>query len=77
MLLPPYPHPHPHPRPSHHPNPHPSQVPQSIRDKLPLWKPNSALIVVDFAVRHGFVSPDEPGFVEIIHLLRAGGFGSE
>lgn len=53
------------------------EVLQSIRDKLPLWKPNSALIVVDFAVRHGFVSPDEPGFVEIIHLLRAGGFGSE
>ncbi len=35
------------------------------------------LVVVDFAVRHGFVSPDEPGFVEIIHLLRAGGFGTE
>ena len=53
------------------------EVLQSIREKLPLWKPNSALVVVDFAVRHGFVSPDEPGFVEIIHLLRAGGFGTE
>ena len=46
-------------------------------ERLPLWKPNSALVVVDFAVRHGYVSPDEPGFVEIIHLLRAGGFGTE
>ena len=54
-----------------------AEVLQSIREKLPLWKPNSALVVVDFAVRHGFVSPDEPGFVEIIHLLRAGGFGTE
>ena len=47
----------------------------SLRDDLPLWKPNSALVAVDFAVRHGLVSPDEPGYVEMVHLLRAGGFG--
>ena len=52
------------------------EVLDSIRKELPLWKPNSALVAVDFALRHGFVSPDEPGYVEMAHLLRAGGFGS-
>eukprot|EP00802_Teleaulax_amphioxeia_P006132 Tamp_06136.p1 GENE.Tamp_06136~~Tamp_06136.p1 ORF type:complete len:810 (+),score=140.67 Tamp_06136:82-2511(+) len=45
---------------------------QSIRDSLPLWKPNSALVMLDFGIRHGFISPDEPGYAEICHLLRAG-----
>ncbi len=44
----------------------------SIKHSLPLWKPNSALVMIDFALRHGFISPDEPGFAEICHLLRAG-----
>ena len=44
----------------------------SIKTELPLWKPNSALVLVDFAMRHGFISPDEPGYAEICHLLRAG-----
>eukprot|EP00293_Proteomonas_sulcata_P007039 CAMPEP_0184300134 /NCGR_PEP_ID=MMETSP1049-20130417/10612_1 /TAXON_ID=77928 /ORGANISM="Proteomonas sulcata, Strain CCMP704" /LENGTH=525 /DNA_ID=CAMNT_0026610777 /DNA_START=29 /DNA_END=1606 /DNA_ORIENTATION=+ len=45
---------------------------ESIRSYLPLWKPNSALVMIDFAMRHGFLSPDEPGFSEMAHLLRAG-----
>jgi len=48
------------------------EVLASIRDKLPIWKPNSALIMLDFAVRHGFVTPDEPGYAELNHLLRGG-----
>ena len=47
----------------------------SLRSQLPLWKPNSALVMADFAMRHGLVSPDEPGYVEMAHLLRAGGVG--
>ena len=46
---------------------------RSIREELPLWKPNSAMVVVDFAVRHGFVDFDEPDYMEIVHLLRTGG----
>ena len=46
----------------------------SLRDDLPLWKPNAALVAVDFAMRHGLITPDEPEYVEIAHLLRAGGF---
>ena len=45
----------------------------SIREELPLWKPNSALVVIDFAMRHGFIDFSEPGYMEIAHLLRAGG----
>eukprot|EP00667_Euglena_gracilis_P003392 EG_transcript_3402 len=44
----------------------------SLRYELPRWKPNSALTVVDFAVRHGFLGPDDPDYVEICHLLRCG-----
>ena len=48
----------------------------SLRDELPLWKPNAALVAVDFLVRHGLVNvDDEPGYIELLHLLRAGGFG--
>jgi len=45
----------------------------SLRTRLAAWKPNSALVAVDFAVRHGLVSPDEPGYFEIVRMLRAGG----
>jgi hypothetical protein len=31
--------------------------------------------MADFAMRHGLVGPDEPGYVEMAHLLRAGGVG--
>ena len=47
----------------------------SLRNNLPLWKPNSALVTADVAMRHGLVGPDEPGYVEMAHLLRAGGVG--
>ena len=28
---------------------------ESLRMRLPLWKPNSALVMLDFAIRHGLV----------------------
>jgi len=43
---------------------------ESIRTKLPLWKPNAALVMVDFALRHGFISSEEPGYEELQTLLR-------
>jgi len=45
----------------------------SLREELPLWKPNSALVAVDFCLRHGFIETDEPGYIELSHMLRAGG----
>ena len=38
----------------------------SLRDELPLWKPNSALVAIDFAMRHGFIGTDEPGYIEAV-----------
>jgi len=37
---------------------------------LSLWKPNAALTVLDFAVRHGAVDADHENYIEICHLLR-------
>jgi len=49
-----------------------AEVLRSVRHDLPVWKPNAALVIIDFAVRHGFVSSDEPGYVELVSLLHAG-----
>lgn len=34
------------------------------------FKPNVALVLVDFFVRHGIVTPEEPGYVELVKALR-------
>ena len=33
---------------------------------------NSALVAIDFCVRHGLVEPSEPGYLETLALLRVG-----
>ena len=45
---------------------------ESVRSDLDAWKPNSALVAIEFAMRHGYLSADEPGYVEIATLLRGG-----
>ena len=35
-----------------------------------LFKPNVAVIIIDFLVRHGFTSPDDDGFLELLAELR-------
>merc|ERR1712205_42953 len=42
------------------------EVLRSLRDDLPLWKPNSALVAIDFCVRHGIVDETEPGYAEMV-----------
>ena len=49
-----------------------SEVISSIRVDPDAWKPNSALVMIEFAMRHGFLSPDDPGYFEIGRLLRSG-----
>jgi adenylate kinase family enzyme/isopentenyldiphosphate isomerase len=44
----------------------------SIRADPDAWKPNSALVMIEFAMRYGYLSPDDPGYFEIGRLLRAG-----
>ncbi|EOD18863.1 hypothetical protein EMIHUDRAFT_209487 [Emiliania huxleyi CCMP1516] len=38
-----------------------AEVLRSLREDLPVWKPNSALVAIDFLVRHRLVSESEPG----------------
>ena len=45
------------------------EVLRSLREDLPLWKPNSALVAIDFCVRHGLVDEKEPGYAELVQLL--------
>ena len=45
------------------------EVLRSLRDDLPLWKPNSALVAIAFCMRHGLVDETEPGYAELVQLL--------
>eukprot|EP00877_Chromochloris_zofingiensis_P004791 jgi/Chrzof1/14312/Cz08g32180.t1 len=36
------------------------------------YKPNCCLVVIDFLIRHGYIQPDQPGYVELVHRLRCG-----
>lgn len=45
------------------------EVLRSLREELPLWKPNSALVAIAFCVRHRLVDETEPGYAELVRLL--------
>ena len=36
---------------------------ESLRSRLYEWKPNSALVMLDFAMRWGYISPDDPDYI--------------
>jgi len=36
------------------------------------YKPNCALVVIDFFIRHGIISPDQNGYLELVKLVRNG-----
>ena len=36
------------------------------------YKPNCALVVIDFLVRHGTILPDAPGYLGLLASLRSG-----
>lgn len=36
------------------------------------FKDNCCLVIIDFAVRHGYITPDEPGYVNLVQSLRVG-----
>ena len=38
----------------------------------PQFKPNCGLVVIDFALRHGLISADQPHYLDILRGLRAG-----
>lgn len=35
-------------------------------------KPNCYIVIIDFLLRHGYISPDIPGYLDIVRELRSG-----
>ncbi|GAQ81221.1 hypothetical protein KFL_000740210 [Klebsormidium nitens] len=48
-----------------------ARVAETIR-KSNEYKPNVALVIIDFLVRHGYIHPDQKGYVELVSSLRTG-----
>jgi len=44
----------------------------SLRYELFKWKPNSALVMLDFALRHGHVDPDDDEYLAVAAALNQG-----
>lgn len=38
-----------------------------------MFKPNCALVALDFIIRHGGFQPDQPGYCQVLQALRMGG----
>lgn len=36
------------------------------------YKPNCNLVVLDFLIRHGFITPEHPGYLDVFTGLRSG-----
>lgn len=34
------------------------------------YKPNCCMVIVDFLIRHGYITPDQPGYLDLVRLLR-------
>ncbi|KAK5165274.1 uncharacterized protein LTR77_009372 [Saxophila tyrrhenica] len=43
------------------------EVKQALKDGE--FKPNCAMVLLDFFVRHGILTPDEPGYIEMVSRL--------
>lgn len=46
------------------------EVCELVASSDPLFKPNVGVVVVDFLMRNGFVSPDDPGYLQLLGALR-------
>lgn len=36
------------------------------------FKTNCNLVIVDFLIRHGHIKPEQPGYLQLVKLLRSG-----
>lgn len=36
------------------------------------YKPNCCLVIIDFLIRHGHITPEEPGYLDLLQALRVG-----
>ncbi|XP_031501223.1 nudix hydrolase 20, chloroplastic-like [Nymphaea colorata] len=48
-----------------------TQVANIIR-RTEFFKPNCALVIIDFLFRHGLITPDDSGYLELLQSLRRG-----
>lgn len=46
------------------------QVIETVRDTVE-FKFNCALVVIDFLIRHGYIGPDDPDYLALVHGLRS------
>lgn len=44
----------------------------SIIRRTEFFKPNCSLCIIDFLFRHGFISPDDDGYLQLLQSLRSG-----
>ena len=49
----------------------PPQVAELVRTTTQ-YKPNCNLVVIDFLVRHGVITPENPGYLDLVGALRSG-----
>lgn len=49
-----------------------NEVAKIIRSSTGSYKANSALVVIDFLYRHGFINPNEHGYLELQQSLQQG-----
>jgi 8-oxo-dGTP pyrophosphatase MutT (NUDIX family) len=47
------------------------RVAQTVRDTQ-AFKPNCSLVIIDFLARHGYLTPDTPGYLTLLASLRNG-----
>ncbi|KAG2452320.1 hypothetical protein HYH02_003344 [Chlamydomonas schloesseri] len=36
------------------------------------FKTNCCLVIIDFLIRHGYITPEQPGYLQLVSLLRSG-----
>ena len=46
-----------------------AEVARIVRDTHD-YKPNCNLVVIDFMIRHGFITPEQPRYADLVHRLR-------
>lgn len=38
-----------------------------------MFKPNCAVVTLDFIIRHGGLKPDQPGYCQVLQAIRSAG----
>ena len=47
------------------------EVCELLASEEPLFKPNVGVVCIDFLMRNGFVSPDDPSYLQLLGALRS------